>query len=332
MKVSIPSGHHHTSKGFTLIELMVSLALSVVLSGGVIALYIETIRNQNQDDELARLQENARYAIKLLRREITMSGFFAGVNDLSSLSATAVGTDCVMGGANWALDLTVPLELVNDVTAGLALQTISGNTLNCIDTNEVEDGTDIISIKRTSDSATLKSGALQVASEDLNQWYLKIFDYRTYSWSYLTNNIARSERTLNSTYDYWEYYAKIFYIRDYSNIEGDGIPALCEEQLLGSTMAGRCQVEGIEDLQLEFGIDGNGDGVAEQYKSAPLATDFDDAVSVRIYLLVRSINDITGYTNSKSYRLGSKNIPAFNDGFIRKVFTTTIHLRNNITG
>ncbi len=91
-------------------------------------------------------------------------------------------------------------------------------------------------------------------------------------------------------------------------------------------------MEGIEDLQFELGVDNDEDGVAEQYLSSPVAADFENAVAMRVHVLVRSIDEVSGYSNGKSYLLGSKEIDPYNDGYMRKVFTTTVKLRNGLNG
>ena len=59
-----------------------------------------------------------------------------------------------------------------------------------------------------------------------------------------------------------------------------------------------------------------------------LAAELQDAVSTRIYLLARSVEAVPRYTNSKIYRLGDLTLGPFNDRFYRRVYTTTVLLRN----
>ncbi|TVZ40124.1 prepilin-type N-terminal cleavage/methylation domain-containing protein [Alteromonadaceae bacterium 2753L.S.0a.02] len=318
-------------QGFTLVELMVSLALGVIISGAAVTMYVESKRSYMQDEEMARLQENARFALDYLKREISLSGFFAGINDTSELFAATVTTDCDNSGTDWALDLNNPLEIINNATTGSALVSLIGTEFNCIDTSEIVDTTDLIAIKRTSDAPTLENGSL-INTATTNQWYLKKFDYTTYSWSYLTGAIPSAEQTAGSTFDYWQFYTNIFYIRDYSITAGDNIPTLCTASLVESNMTSRCLIEGIEDIQIELGIDNDDDGVVDQYKATPTAADFQNAKAVRLYLLARSINPVGGYTNDKAYRLGVKQVAAFGDRYMRKVFSTTVKLRNTKLG
>jgi len=102
------------------------------------------------------------------------------------------------------------------------------------------------------------------------------------------------------------------------------------ESLAGNAVTSRCLVEGVENMQLEFGIDTDDDGVANQYKVAPTGAEMDQAVTAKIHLLLRSILKIAGYRDDKTYALGQKVVAAQRDGFLRRVFSTTVHLRNRI--
>jgi len=330
-----------SQKGFSLVELLVALALSTALMAGVIEVYLENKRNFVQNEEYARMQENGRYALSLLKREVTMSGFYGGNPDVSDLTASVVSGDCVAVGFNWALDLSASIELANNVTASGSVQTVRGDTTNtsttfqntCIVASELQAGSDVFVVKRTADTATLENGALNAAEDD-SQWYLRTEEYGTNKgWTYLAagGEIPATDKSAGSKVDYWKYYAKIFFLQDYSRAAGDGIPSFCVESLQQDGFSKECFVEGIEDLQIEVGIDTDGDSYANQYVAAPTAAQMEEAVSVRLHILVRSINEIQGYTNSKTYVLGSKSTTV-NDGYLRQVYSSTVLLRNEQLG
>lgn len=88
--------------------------------------------------------------------------------------------------------------------------------------------------------------------------------------------------------------------------------------------------EGVENFHIQFGIDGgDADQAADYYTGAPSATELDDAVSARIYVLIRSRQATPGYTNTKTYHLGDVAVdPNPDDGFYRRVYSTTVQLRN----
>jgi prepilin-type N-terminal cleavage/methylation domain-containing protein len=326
-------------KGLSLVELLVALALSAALMAGIIEVYLENKRNYVQNEEYARLQENGRYALGLLKREVKMAGFFGGLPDVSDISATSVVTDCV-GTGNWALDVSASIEIANDVSSGVAAQTIRGSssassaTLTCISPSELQAGSDLLVIRRTADTATLEDGVFNIAESADKQRYLRIGEYGAdKDWAFLASeDIPGADQTSGSEVDYWRYYTNIFYLRSYSASVGDGIPTLCIERLQNDAFGGAdCLVEGVEDFQVEVGIDTDDDGYVNQFVAAPTSTQLESAVAVRLHVLVRSINDLQGYTNNKTYLLGSKSITS-NDAFLRQVYSSTVQLRNSQLG
>jgi len=60
--------------GFSLVELMVAITLGLLLTAGMVQLFQGTKVTFNTNDALARVQENGRFAIELLKRELRMAG------------------------------------------------------------------------------------------------------------------------------------------------------------------------------------------------------------------------------------------------------------------
>jgi type IV pilus assembly protein PilW len=60
-------------KGFTLIELMISMVLGLVIVGGVISVVLANRRTYNTNEGLSQVQESARTAFELLARDIRQS-------------------------------------------------------------------------------------------------------------------------------------------------------------------------------------------------------------------------------------------------------------------
>lgn len=61
--------------GLTLIELMVSLVLGLLLMAGVLQLFAANKQSYQLSEEVARMQEGARYAVSVLERDIRMAGY-----------------------------------------------------------------------------------------------------------------------------------------------------------------------------------------------------------------------------------------------------------------
>jgi type IV pilus assembly protein PilW len=64
-------------------------------------------------------------------------------------------------------------------------------------------------------------------------------------------------------------------------------------------------VEGIENVQYEYGLDTNGDGAPDVYKPNPASVaDWSSVMTVRINVVSRDITQTAGFTDSKTYDLG----------------------------
>ncbi len=333
------SGKVDLRNGFSLVELLVAMTLGLAMSSALVNLYVGSKKNYVQDDELSRMQENARYALRLLSRELGMSGFMGRLIRFSGITTQVVGSGCVTG-SSWALTPSRFVELVNDYGGG-AITTASGTTFNCLNAADLSTDSDLFTVKRTGDEKSVDNGALVNGAVDDDQWYLRVVDYgATTGYQRIASgaSVPSGDLVAGNLVDYWEYYANIFYVRNYTINAGDGIPSLCNTALVGNSFTSVCYVEGVENMQVEFGVDTNGDQQAEYFTASPSSAEMGNAIAIRIFLLMRSINTISGYTNDKVYRLGTTAInpdvngdpQAFNDGFYRRIFNTTVNLRNPV--
>jgi len=335
--------------GFTIVELLIALGLGLFLSAGIVALYIQSKNTFWQDEELARLQENGRYALQLLLRESRMAGFVGGVENPENINKTpmlAVGNDC---GADWGLDVAIPLEIVDSAAADLS------GTYDCFATDIVAN-TDVIAVKRVLDRPVIDNGVWA-------DGYNALVDDRIYL---RTNNrglgvalfgkgsdaafdtglgggivaldpdAVKADPTLGTLVNIWEYQVSLFHIAD--NVQG--IPSLARYTLEadGDISDREILVEGIDDMQFELGIDDDGDGQPERFVAAATnppdaganAQDLNDIAAIKIYLLARSMQTASNVpARAMTYKLGTKTV-ATNDNVMRRVFSGTALLRNPV--
>jgi type IV pilus assembly protein PilW len=66
---------HRKQRGFTLVEIMVALAIAIILLVGVYSVYLASKRGYALQDGLARQQENGRFAVEFLNRDLRMAGY-----------------------------------------------------------------------------------------------------------------------------------------------------------------------------------------------------------------------------------------------------------------
>ena len=323
-------------QGLSLVEMMIALLLSALTLSGAVMLFQQSKSNSVQDEQVARMQENGRLALRVLSRELSMMGFWGGMLDLSDpgnidlSGALPVGTDCLTSSGGWMLKFTgspstaIPsLQLTDEAT--------NSPYPGCIDDAEILDGADVLAIKRVADQPAMKVSAAgaEDGTVDTNAVYFKT---NTVVGAFYEASGAGDEGPTGAVPNpnrIYQYLPAVFYVRPYSRAVGDAIPALVRETLVGDSMAAQPLVEGVENLQLEFGIDGNdADLSADFYTGTPTAAELRNAVSARIYVLVRSVDPVAGYVNDKTYNLGSTPIDATNDAFYRRVYSTTIQMRN----
>ena len=64
-----------SQRGYTLVELMIALALGLMLLGGLIQVFQGSKKSYRFSTELSRMQENGRYALDLIAHDIRMIGY-----------------------------------------------------------------------------------------------------------------------------------------------------------------------------------------------------------------------------------------------------------------
>lgn len=309
------------STGLSLVELLVAIAIGTVLSFGAMNLLLHSKNSYLQSEELARLQENGRHALRYLTYELGMAGYLATLLPRTPISPGLSGSACF----NHLMLTAIPLEHVNDVLAsGEPGSGGWGLPADCLLAGRHQLGSDLLLIRRTASLPVVQDGN-RLAGTDADGLYLE------HAGPYARPRVQRGD-AVSATGDLWEYLPQVLFLRNHSAAPGDGVPALCRKRPGRSSnrMAPtECLVEGIEHLQLEFGIDESGDQLADRFEASPGPADLRAAVAVRIYLLVRSVHPVAGYIDTRSYSLGSTRVSAPNDGYYRRLMQTTVLLRNN---
>lgn len=93
----IPCSHptsfsHKHQQGMTLIEIMIALLIGAFLLGGVLQIFINSKQTYRMQEGLSRMQENGRFAMEFLSRDIRMAGFW-GCHSAPSPDIDIAGTN-----------------------------------------------------------------------------------------------------------------------------------------------------------------------------------------------------------------------------------------------
>ena len=100
---------HGAERGFSLIEMMVSMAIGMVLMVAVAQLFYGNRQTAAAQEQAARMQETARFAIQILQREIRMAGMkrTESTGTFSVASPMITGTNATAGAPNGSDEVTV---------------------------------------------------------------------------------------------------------------------------------------------------------------------------------------------------------------------------------
>jgi len=320
-------------RGFTVVEIMVSMALGLIVMAMVLNVFINTKQSHIQNDRISDVLENGRFAVRQLENDLKTVGYMGGMYDTSLLYqdtslSIASAADCgTTSETDWAFDVTTykHIQFINKATASAA-----STQHKCISSSAIQPDTDVLVIKRTYTIDETNN-----ASKTDNSPYLRT-DYSSGCLWWYNSSSSTAPTGGNcptSGFKDWRYITNIYYIRK-TNDNGEVIPTLCRKSLTSASnapvMADTCLAEGIEKFHVQFGIDTSSprDGVPDRYLSDPTPAQMQRVTSAKIYVLARADKEDPVFANNKTYNFGNYTNYAPGDNYYRRVYSTTVLLRN----
>ena len=369
--------------GLTLVELMVSMAVGVMLITGIIQLMANNKQQYIFQSELARMQENGRYALTVIREELQMAGV-AGcsatsqINNLLDSSAanysdTLFNLNQAVGGWEYrpgSVDKTAPTNsyTLTNVVSSAPADWENGDTpsiaLDSALNNKVLKGTDVFFVKRTEPALDLtittattfavNAGTTFSVSADVDLGQLVVLSdcsgtdlFRNCNVDPLAlstvKRIGCVDAPNNDTSLLWGHAYEVLQGGEdatiapvtihgfYIGLGQDNQPTLYRKRYSqGAPSNAEPLVEGIESMQVLYGVDTDADLVPNQYVTAAGLSGgaADNVVSVRVSLLLRSIQEIEEVDNTDSLLMAETTINSGSDRYLRKAVSTTVQLRN----
>lgn len=312
--------HPSSSSGLSLVELLITIALSSSLLVATSALYLRSKATMTTAHQLAELRENGRYALAVIAADIRRAGYLgearppAGPLLIENLPSSL---DCDKSTA-WGHALQEPIAALND-----QLRDDQHNYRECIPTNDYLRG----------DVLTVRYGA-PVPGTPWNHNTSSIAPYlfasvekpRILTGNEVSKTLAEEPATSVYSLNAHAYYVAPAQEANSTCID-DHYPALARRGLDNRGLARREEItEGIEDMQILLGVDRNGDGSVESFLEPDQTRSGDTVLAVRLWLLARARCSEMGYHNNQRYNLGNRVfIP--NDSIRRELFTLTVALR-----
>ena len=294
--------------GLSLVELMVALTIGMLITLAMSQAFLSGSASKSSTSRFAEAQNNGRYAIDFLRRELQHSGFVSLGGNVVTLSGTVGTTDygCGPGGV---ANLQQPVWGANDSNPFSA---------TCIPTANYSTG-DVLVLHRA--GLTSIPAATALAADTL---YVRT----EYIGATVFVGPTRPSNVQLPVEDF-ALRTDVYYVAPFttSSTESPQVPALWRLTLgAGPALTAQMIASGVENMQVQYGVSSN--GFTRFYNADQVvASDWPNVNAVRLWLLVRSSTAESDLSNNTTYTLGDRTITV-SDGFPRQVFPLVVNLRN----
>jgi type IV pilus assembly protein PilW len=302
---------------------MVAITIGLFLLVGLVSVFATSNQTYMDLGKASQQIESGRFAVQVLVDDIGHAGFF-GRYSASPTTPAALPDPCVNNDmAALKAALAFPLQgydapATSPITACLPVANHVG-------------GTDIIVVRRVDstmsagDATTIPNAALTgnniylQSNADPTSTPVLAVAAGTQAADQVAFPLKNRDATVFSPVR--KYHVHIYFIAPCSVPAGGGsvctgptddngapIPTLKRIELASNgTMNVISLVEGIEQLQIDYGIDADKDGVPDAaYVTAPAAiADWANVVAVRINVLSRHIEPTNGFVDNKVYDMGA---------------------------
>jgi type IV pilus assembly protein PilW len=324
---------------------MIAIAIGLMLLAGLTSLFLTNSNTRNEIERANQQIENGRYAMELVSDDLHNAGYLAAFNPAPLTTPASKPDPC-------ATDLPTLNAALPIAVQGYD----NGTTIpSCL--SDVRAGSDILVVRRAStcaigdtncDASVSGDPYFQASACSSGTELSSANTTNYYALDTNTANLGLHQKNCVTLAPLYQYRTQIYFVAN-NDKSGDGIPTLKRAELGASGFTIVPLVEGIEDLQIEYGID-----TASPTAGTPAVFTADpdsynactgvacmgywrNTVAAKISLLARNTQPSMGYTDSKVYSLGLKadgspnNVGPFNDNYKRHLYQSEVRL-NNIAG
>ncbi|SMP63958.1 type IV pilus assembly protein PilW [Desulfonatronum zhilinae] len=339
------------SHGLTLVELLVAMVIGLVVLGGVYQIFRESTATYRMQEGLSRLQENGRFALDFLVYDVRQAGyrgcithgpmtntlnnadswtynFNVGIQGYDNVgtSVSELGNLSTLSGSDVIVIRTLlgdPVRIVkNNNSAQLFVEVTSNEPDACPGNKPQVSGLcegDILMVSDCVKSRVFQAGNIQVASGELNVTHPASGTPGNAISSWGGANAPAEER-FGPDAEIVKISTIVYHVRDNFSLYRK-VGAAAAEPL----------VDGVQTMQVLYGIDTDGDRNINQYVTADSVGDWESVRSVQIGLLMRTTDEIRDMeADDAVYNVLGTDFGPYNDRHLRRVFTATVGLRNRL--
>ena len=308
-------------KGHTLVELMIAMLLVLIASAGSLALIARGRTAQGTGEAVARLEETTDAAFAILVEELHMAGYLGLATPgtpVTGSSAIGVAEEpglLVAGGCGNSLahDLNTTVSAADGV---YRVDTAAPLRCGAGPNGRVIAGADTLTVRRASaPAAAPDAGRLQIESS-LRAARL------------MADGVAR----LGPTARVHDLEVSVFYISADSSAQR-GLPSLRRKRLVGGTRPAFQDEElvtGIEDMQVEFGLDdmNDADDSIDRWVTPASMPARDTPRAIRLWIRARSDTPENLAMTLPALGYSNRVEPSVTSRYRRKLSSRVIELRN----
>ncbi|HPF28454.1 MAG TPA: PilW family protein [Steroidobacteraceae bacterium] len=353
--MSRPAVRRAAQRGFSVVELMVAMTLSLVLLAGALGLTYSSRVTFRENERVGRLQESGRFALELIGRDLRAAGFAGCMRGVDFINNLNTPTDLLW---NFAVPLqgfestgpgawspAVPAEVVSprddsDILVVRTAQTQAALARMLTNVPMANSLADLAIDKDPSD--TLAIGQPILVGDCTAASVFAVSAFANAGATATVSHAAGGAAGVgpgNSTADLGPAYRDgaevtpidtvIYYIRDSDTVR-NGVRNPSLWRIVGARPAVEL-VEGVDAMQLQYGEDTNGDRRVDTYVAADAVGNWNRVIAISLALLVRSTEPNALEPDTQTYTLLGTPVGPFNDRYQRTMFTTTVTLRNATT-
>jgi type IV pilus assembly protein PilW len=311
---------------------MVALAIAGFLMVGAIDVFLRGRDAFRLTESISRLQENGRFALAVIEPDIRMANYWGLTSRSIRIQGRKGSADPLAGtdgrcGADWLIDLDRAIDGSNNAYAW-----VDDTCTAAPDGASPVAAADTLVVRRV--------GAEPLAEADLEDDTLYLQTSRFQDGRIFVGTTVPSGYAA-ATSETHRLIVNGYYVSNRSVLGAD-MPSLRRKTLVAGDIVDEEVLPGIEDMQVQFGVDtdvvGSANrGAIDRYVNpgdpiiTPGAPDFipdAEILAVRVWLRVRAERPEAAFRDTAAYVYADRNVPAPNDAFRRVVVTKTIYLRN----
>ncbi len=313
-------------RGLTLVELMIAMTLGLLVLGIAATLFEGTSRGRTEIERSDRLAEGAQQAIELLGDDIRHAGYYAELN-LTGF-ANSVADPCAtkladLGFATSPAAVPVPVRGFRP----------EDELPDCVEHRR--EGTAAFALWRLAVDPTPRAQASGAAFVQVSKCDKELPG----EWRYSSTASDFTLRNIDcaTLADIRRVVVRTYYVAACNECGRDTTPTLKRADLVDGKIVETPIAEGVENLQVEYGFDVDGDGIADKYaaglsgEAGAADDDWSNVVAARVHVVARTTQADAKFSASatKQFDFGlAGSASAGGDAYKRTMLSSLVWMPN----